>query len=421
VKRLLVLVAAALLVVAASCDTKNIGVDPFPVRLLVQITANPNVDVFGNDFVDFTANIIGGTAPYTTQWNFGGDADPNTPTGTPVNVQVLNTTDGNITLTATVTVTDTFGITATATYDLVVGPVQNIAPEIGAVTYANGVLTVPVTDADGNDVTVMVTVPAGLAVATDTVVVAGGAGDAVFNWTATDMFAGGSGTTDITADDGEGGTDTASEDIDVDPIVLDADTIYAIPMMVAGGVATSGSNNNVIDGGDTFPVVIATGVPANAFQYLNGVGLTVEGATTGGAWDLGAGGVYVAATFNVGALGGNADAVDGFWADMGPGSFLMPPDNFIQPTDIGGGRIRISFNLTPIGGSDVTTASGALINFEMAFGAAGTYTLGFQDVSGVNRTYYSDGANTEYLWGTLHADETGTLNVAGVNNEITVN
>ena len=92
-------------------------------------------------------------------------------------------------------------------------------------------------------------------------------------------------------------------------------------------------------------------------------------------------------------------------------------------TDIGGGRVRLDFNVTPLDGTQSNSTSGALFNFGLNFGVAGTYTLGFEEFNVVKRTYYSDAGATEYNWGTLMADATGTLNAAvtGVNNAIVVN
>ena len=133
-------------------------------------------------------------------------------------------------------------------------------------------------------------------------------------------------------------------------------------------------------------IVVATGIPANPFQFMNGVGLVVEDGAD-----------YAANSFNVGSVGGAADDVDGIWTDMAPTGFLLAPDNFITKKDLGGGTGRIDFNITPLGGSDVTTADGELFNFEMEFSAAGSYTITFQ----------------EFLW--------GDISNSAVANTITVN
>jgi len=92
----------------------------------------------------------------------------------------------------------------------------------------------------------------------------------------------------------------------------------------------------------------------------------------------------------------------------------LPPESFIIETDLGGGVTGIDFNATPVGGSDRTTDEGALFNFGATF-AAGHNTLGFQDVSGVSRTYYTDSnAAPDRFWGDI------TNSHAGIPNSVEV-
>jgi hypothetical protein len=146
--------------------------------------------------------------------------------------------------------------------------------------------------------------------------------------------------------------------------------------------------------GGAVQVIVLTGDPADPFQYMVGCGLTIEGDAD-----------YVRNSFDVGAPDatadtGSANPVDGIWAAMSPASgFLLAPDSFIQSTDIGGGRERWDFNITPLRGSNLATAQGALFNAKFTFGTPGTKIFGFQDsTGGVKRTYYADDAN-EYFWG----------------------
>jgi len=200
------------------------------------------------------------------------------------------------------------------------------------------------------------------------------------------IFVGGSGSTLVTVYDEYLDSDSYDVEFTVDPISIPADTLIATPA------------SNPVPTATPVTIVVATGVPANPFQFLNGVGVTVEDDAA-----------YVSYTFNAGVIGGDAGDVDGFWTAMNPtGGFLLPPDNFIQATNIGGGRERWDFNLTPIGGSDQTTSEGALFNFEFEFSEAGLKTLGFQDVTAdtVKRTYYSDETLNEYFWGDISNDGT---------------
>ena len=396
-----------LLVISTGCNTMNIG-GALP-------TWGPQVNVTvptvmnGGAPATWTASWTSGTPPYTVQWNFGGGAVPDSigpnaaGTSDSQTVMMVNPSlTDDATYTYTVTVTDSVPIAGTTTGTYTVGPTLNQDPTLSA-SYDGGtrVLTVTVNDPDdANTLTVTVTDIAGLSVDANSKVAAQtGPLTATFNWTADSLLGGGGGTTTVVVTDQDNAT--ASEDvlIDIPGLTLNADTIYAIPLSGAGSV------------GGNVGVVVASGVPANAFQFLNGVGLTVNDDAD-----------YVSGTFNAGAVGGEDGDVDGFWTAMNPGGgFLLPPDNFIVATDIGGGRERWDFNVTPIGGSDQTAASGELFNFEFTFSAAGTKTLGFREQDTVSRTYYTDSnAAPDNYWGTLHADETGTLVVTDVPNTIDV-
>jgi hypothetical protein len=298
----------------------------------------------------------------------------------------------------TITVNDGNGGTVTAT-DTIILAAANGAPVIGAVTYAGGTLTVPITDPDNNDVTVTVTIPAGLAVDNVSKIVSPTPGDAVFAWSATDFFAGGTGDTTITADDGNGGTATTTQTITITGLPVAADTLYAFPTASTAAV------------GDAVNVLVYTGMPANALQFLSSVGFTVETA-----------GTYVASSFNVGNPGGARTDTDGYWSLLGPpapangmyldlGDALMPG----AATDIGGGVHRYNFAVVtqgPFAAPAALPGGGAILyNFQLTFSAPGTYHLGFQLNDGVfDQTYYSDQNGTNFFWGTLDASNTITVN-----------
>lgn len=403
-KKLFVLVAAVLLILAASCDTKNIGTTPFPNRGPV-LTVTVPADMNGGEVATWTVTWVGGTAGYTISLNMGGGTTVDVPAGTAATspftqdfTMVNPSTVDPATYTYVIVVTDSLGQSGTATAQYTVGPMLNQAPVIDTAVFdpITDVLTVTVSDPDtGETLDVTVTEPAGLtADATTKTAAQTGPLTATFAWSATDLIVGGTGDTDITVTDGSATSAATTVTITVDGIVLAEDQLGGVPTQT---VATTA---------DTVTIVVLTGdiAAAKPFQFMNGCGVTVE-----------TGGTYAANTFNVGVPAGAAGDTDGFWTNMNPGGgFLLPPDNFIQATDIGGGRHRIDFNLTPIGGSDVTGAGGALFNFGMDFAAAGTYTLGFQEIEGVDRTYYTDGASNVYYWGDI------TNNYAGVANSITV-
>jgi len=401
VKKLFVLVAAVALVLAASCDTKNIGTDMGPSKgpVIASVTFAPADavnDRLGGATGTVTVVWASGTAPYTISMDFGGGATPNVPAGTPAtspyvaNVTYVNGGDAAATYNYSVVVTDSVpqSGSATGTYD--VGPTGNTPPVIESAVVTDTVLTVTVSDVENDDVTVTVTEPAGLLVDATSKVVSGGNGSVDFNWSAENIIDGGSGSTDITADDGAGGTDTDSATITIGGISIPDGALAAVPAMTAATTA------------DVVTVVVISGAFSNPFQYMNGAGVTVN---SGAAFEDG--------TLNVGVPGGGQMDVDGVWTSVSPDSFLLPNDFMIQENDIGGGMVRIDFNVTPIGGSE-TSNGGALFNFGLNFGSAGTYDLGFQEFQDVKRTYYSDGASTEYNWDDISNNYTGVPNSINV-------
>jgi PKD repeat protein len=151
------------------------------------------------------------------------------------------------------------------------------------------------------------------------------------------------------------------------------DSIFALP------------SQSHCQAGEAVGVEIYCKGTANPFQYLLGAGMTMPTGTE-----------YKPMTFNIGQFGGAQAFVDGVWPQVNPGSFLLPPDSFLQFTDIGGGRSRIDLNVVPLGGSDASSATGALCNLE--FHIAATTEIGFERINVVKRTYYSDGPGIENYW-----------------------
>ena len=250
-------------------------------------------------------------------------------------------------------------------------------------------LTVTVSDPDETTVlTVTVTEPAGLAVDATSKIAAQVSGTvASFTWSATDAVAGGTGDTTITVTDSAGGIDTATETITI---------AMFNPTMPAGALGAFALADTATVGGNPVTVVIVTGdLPADApFNFCDGVGFTVN-----------AGADYAAGTFNIGAVGGNADASDGIWGDMSPLpiGYIMPQDWMMAFTALAGDATmgRIDFNATAIGGSGVTDG-GAILNFGLDFSAAGVYDLSFQYLEDVRRTFYSGPDATTYEWDDLN-------------------
>ena len=410
------LCAVAALIILAGCGPKNVGNRPLPTRgpvVTVIVPANMNggwSSIWGFSWTD-------SIPPYTISIDMGGGAMPNevlqadvtSPFSYSFTMLSPSMTD-SASYTVTVTVIGGAGLgrptefAYTVSFGHPLGP-----PSIDDVTFDNGILRVYVSDPDGDRVWVTLQVPTGLSIgpgatqpAVRSFTVEAVEGVAEFRLWTTNLFAGYSGNVTIIAmtEDEYWWSDSVEFYVPIPGIPLAPDTIYAIPL---SGASSVGANVGI---------VVVTGVPANPFQFMNGVGLTVNDDAD-----------YVSGTFNAGAVGGAAGDIDGIWSAINPaGGILLAPDSFIVATDIGGGRERWDFNLTPIGGSDQTTASGELFNFEFTFSAAGTKTLGFQAITGiVSRTYYTDSNAVPYnYWGTLHADETGALNVTDVPNSIVV-
>lgn len=300
----------------------------------------------------------------------------------------------------TITADDGVSEPATATQTITIG--ANEAPVIGTVVYADGVLTVPVTDAENDDVTVSVTVPSGLWVNNLEQLIEPTPGSAQFSWSATDIVAGGSGDTTISVTDGLNTAVTATQTITVAALggTYNADTLYAVPLATSTAVDTP------------VTIVIVTGTPAHELAFASSIGFTVENA-----------GTYVADSFNVGALGGERTDTDGYWALMGPpapasGQYLDLGDALVPGAakDLGGGLHRYDFGVVTQGPfappASLPSGAAALCSFQITFSAAGTYHLGFQLNDGVaDVTYYADqtGGNL-FQWATLDSAATITVN-----------
>jgi len=199
----------------------------------------------------------------------------------------------------------------------------------------------------------------------------------------------------FTQDDHRGGTATSTVTVTCPPFHLAFDTLYALPLQ------------STVAAGDPVTIVVATGVPANPFQYMVGVRVTAPKSS---------GFAYVPNSFNSGSVGGSTFGdVDGFWTCMEPTGFLLPQNYGIyQRQDAGGGLYAYDFNVTPLGGSDVSTCDGALFNLQATFTTPGTYHLGFQAENGVSRTYYQDGSQTpDRFWGDITNADAPSITVVG--------
>ena len=153
-----------------------------------------------------------------------------------------------------------------------------------------------------------------------------------------------------------------------------ADSILAIPL------------DPTVASGSPAVFTIYTYRAANPFQYLNGARLVMPTTVT-----------YVADSLNVGIPGGTNAAIDGIWTQVNPEfGMLLPLESFIIPEDLGGGLHCYDISVTPLGGTDISPATGAIFNIALATPA--DLSLTFEVENEVKRTYYSDSTTDEFMW-----------------------
>jgi len=407
-------VLLAFIALATGCrETLNVGTVALPTwdnagsAFTVSVTVPGNAR--GGQQGNFVVNITGGTAPFEVTYAFNGGVTPLTTTrnitGRSDTLSVTFddvSSDTPVSLTVTVKDANNQTGTRTRTFTLRPGAAANTNPTLTATPDdATGTVAVAVSDAEGDDVVVTPVVPAGFnPVAAQTA--SGGTGTLTFTFTPSDPIAGATGDITFNADDGAGGTASATATLNIAGQTLAADTLYAIP------------SATTVAAGTPVTITVYTGVPANPFLYMNGVRVIVANT---------AGFAYADNTFNVGVPGGAAGDIDGIWTNLphAPNGFLLPPDNFIQETDTNG-QTAIDFNVTPIyppntadATYDMTTASGALFNFQATFANPGTYQIGFMQHDLVDNTYYQDDTLlTNFFWGDItnvHPGFTTTITV----------
>jgi hypothetical protein len=389
---------AAIVIGLAACSGGGPAVQPLTVSL------SSGADVLSTHVEgNWTATMTGGTAPYDVRWDFGGGSvssilemlDEPGPTSTASTAVLAGD------WTATVQVTDAAGVVAIASRAYHVMP----EPQLSAsAIFAAGKITV-VTDADPSaDLRFNVDSPAGFLLGSPVPSLVNGNPGALVPVSAADPLLGANGELTVNITDSTGPTGVATVPVSLAPIALAADTLYAIPLQRQVRV------------GEPVTVLVATGTLPNPFLYMVGVGLTTD---PDAQYDYG--------SLNFGDLGGAAPPPgqyweprffpDGIWAEFAaqPGwsGFLLAPDgedfSFSFYSWIENGRRRWDMNLTPLGVQPRLNASGALFNVAFNFDSPGVKTFGFQQVSGVKRTYYADDA-TEYFWGDISNDHPGVAN-----------
>jgi hypothetical protein len=404
-----------LLLVANACETKNVGGGLDPCRFTFYSLSFSDTRPLAGSDVTATFGFGSCSAPYTFVFTFSDCVSPPVQT---VVVPVEGQNHASLTFTleeftasqfpngknCSVVVTGTDGrgsiagpVTGTFHVEAITIPPPEIWLTFNAATCA---VTATAADPNGEDVEISVTaLPPSLQVDAMTKTVVGGSGTVDFFFSPADIIAGGSGVVTFAATNGFGDPGVGTIHVSCGEVHIIPDTLYAIPAVSA------------VNAGAPVRIIVLTGDPASPFQYMTGVRVVT---------DSGSGFKYVDDSFNVGMPGGDADDVDGIWADdelaLGNGDFLLAPDSFYDPVDAGGGLRGFDFNVTPLGATgNMQVGEGALFNFEATFDTPGTYTLGFQHFETVNRTYYQDNNQaSDYFWSEI-------TNVhLGVPNSITV-
>ena len=365
-------------------------------------------------YAEWQCDWESGVAPYKVYWDFGRATGGNllklhiAENTLTVSYRMQSAGDDVIEYTATVTVTDAKGRQgqSSVTYSF-------IAYEEFVLTASqatDGELEVTINGGVG-PYTVRVSEPTGLRAEQTEVVTLDG--HATFNYTAIDPVYGGGGLCFIRAEDSLGQTKQTDEYILYKGMQLNDDTLYAIPL------------KHVVKVDEPVTIMVATGATAHSFQYMLGVGVVLDDD-----------GFLRETSLNYGAIGGEKTDADGVWSSitvnggfaMGPDTLLIPgqdPEGTLPP---GTNRWGLSVSPLQIGVDptkmDAPSVKGALINFQVTYSTPGKKYVGFQQVNGVNRTYYSNATDlTDRFWSVLMADETGTLHpsvVGQVDNTIMV-
>lgn len=404
--RFVVALAVVLLGACAGGPTSNI---PGPVRDPI-LTVQPPFETRSGQSVSFDVSIEFGQEPFTLDCAFGGGAVPDHIDNLEVNrvdavpVQMAAVTAETVfhfsfTLTSAYGATDSFS----GTFRVLPPEAPRQAPVIvsALLSDSGNTLTVVADDPDSEELDVSVTAPAGVSTSPLSQTVSRGS-PAVFTVSYNgDPPAGGWGELQVRVEDADGLSTTLNVDLASAPLPepeFKPNHLYAIPLAVAVTV------------GEPVRILVRTGRLPNPFQFLTGVRVTVD-----------AGATFVPGSFNTGAPGGSAYAVDGLWSAMSPLEFVQPPGGVNPaPVDVGEGRVGFDFGLAPAAGMNLSDAVGELFSFELQFESPGTYTLGFQQDDGLPRTYYGwsdDGGVSTTSWGDLSNSLPGVPNAVIVAAE----
>jgi len=397
VRRLYGLIAVILVLgLLVSCGSRLPGPRTIILGPRVASVTTPSGLNAGDSFT-FVATVSGSPI-ITWSWNFDGGATPNTSTAMSPTVVLVNpSTTDSADYNASVTVADADGRSYTYNFTFTVGETLNQAPVfVGLPASITGNFTFSINDADGDDVTIALTLVSGDVTVSPLTIAATSA-----NYGPFDISVSNAGvedqdvTIDIALNDGHHDDVVDTVTGTVAGVVLDPDTIYMVP------------SADTVNAGDTLRVVVYAGAIANQLLVLNSVTFNYGGTDDTRAnyqdWLL----TVDPDSWNLGAPGGATWEKDGaFWNAWTPnpmdvGSFTRlfswndmapdPPEKLDTPWE------NVSVNVSPVvqvGGAPAGTA-GPLFNIQFTANAAGDVDFTFVEAD----TYYADADEVQHSFG----------------------
>ncbi len=385
-RRLYGLIAVILVLgLLVSCGSRLPGPRTIILGPRVASVTTPSGLNAGDSFT-FVATVSGSPI-ITWSWNFDGGATPNTSTAMSPTVVLVNpSTTDSADYNASVTVADADGRSYTYNFTFTVGETLNQAPVfVGLPASITGNFTFSINDADGDDVTIALTLVSGDVTVSPLTIAATSA-----NYGPFDISVSNAGvedqdvTIDIALNDGHHDDVVDTVTGTVAGVVLDADTIYIVP------------SADTVNVGDTVTIVVYVGALPNRLSYLSSCDIIFSDNLT-----------PVAGSWNLGAPGGLAWDKDGFWNALptpilgaGEALFFAPPHLTVGANELGDAPDYTKVGTDP-------GSSGALFNAQLTAAAAGEGTFTFvQD----NTFYYGpEGTTTKIFFG-AYVDATVTIN-----------
>jgi hypothetical protein len=161
------------------------------------------------------------------------------------------------------------------------------------------------------------------------------------------------------------------------------DCIYAVP------------NTYLLEQGEEILVTVSCNETLSPFYSMSSVSITMPQEAK-----------YVLNSFNVGSPGGAAKEADGLWAQVNPTDFILSNDDLIREQLIGDSRVALEFAIVPIGGTEVSNATGDLFNFKIQPGSGYGFMPTDKVYIGIRRyndhqisvTHYASAGSFDHFW-----------------------